>query len=168
MNHFKHFCVVLIFGLACGGLTDARAASSQAVALRAADQQKRDYAVAEHGKVRARLSSEDRAILARLTASVRRALKNAAHADSLATAANVVKHAAPGLSARESGILARYVLDDIASNQNGPDSDNEISEMGSMQQQMLMDTRSKLLQTVSDIEKAQSETDQTVTESIKQ
>jgi len=52
--------------------------------------------------------------------------------------------------------------------QNDLDSDNEISEMGSMQLQMLMDSRSKLLDTASDIEKTKSDTDNAISGNIKQ
>lgn len=52
--------------------------------------------------------------------------------------------------------------------QNALDSENEISEMGSMQLQMLMDARSKLLQMASDIEKANSDTANAITQNIKQ
>jgi len=51
---------------------------------------------------------------------------------------------------------------------NNSDSDNEISEMSSMQLQMLMDARSKLLQTASDMEKSLSDTDMAIIGNIKQ
>ncbi|MGD0011973.1 MAG: hypothetical protein ABSE93_25965 [Terriglobia bacterium] len=51
--------------------------------------------------------------------------------------------------------------------QNSLDSDNEISEMGSMQLQMLMDVRSKLLQTVSNIEKSTFDALQAIVGNIK-
>jgi len=52
--------------------------------------------------------------------------------------------------------------------QNDLDSDNEISEMTSMQLQMLMDTRSKLLQTVSAIQKAMSDIEGAIAGNVKQ
>jgi hypothetical protein len=52
--------------------------------------------------------------------------------------------------------------------QNALDSDNEMSEMTSMRLQMLMDMRSKLLQTASDIEKSMSDTDMAIVGNIKQ
>ena len=52
--------------------------------------------------------------------------------------------------------------------QNSLDSDNEISEMRSMPLQMLMDQRSKLLQTASDLEKSVTDATNTVTQNIKQ
>jgi hypothetical protein len=48
------------------------------------------------------------------------------------------------------------------------DSENEISEMTSMQLQMLMDMRSKLLQTASNIEKSMSDADTAISGNIKQ
>jgi hypothetical protein len=56
----------------------------------------------------------------------------------------------------------------VAALQNDLDSDNEISEMTSMQLQMLMDTRSKLLQTASDMMKAMAATDMAIVGNIKQ
>jgi hypothetical protein len=52
--------------------------------------------------------------------------------------------------------------------QNALDSDNEISEMTSMQLQMLMDLRSELLEAASDIEKSMSDTNMAVVGNIKQ
>ena len=52
--------------------------------------------------------------------------------------------------------------------QNQPDSDNEISETGSMELQMLMDTRSKLLQTASAIAKSMADTNEAIVGNIKQ
>jgi hypothetical protein len=52
--------------------------------------------------------------------------------------------------------------------QNQLDSDNEISETGSMELQMLMDTRSKLLQTASAIAKSMADTNEAITVNIKQ
>jgi hypothetical protein len=52
--------------------------------------------------------------------------------------------------------------------QNDLDSDNEVSEMTSMRLQMLMDMRSKLLQTASDMEKSLSDTDMAIVGNIKQ
>jgi hypothetical protein len=52
--------------------------------------------------------------------------------------------------------------------QNILDSDNEISEMTSTQLQMLMDTRCKLLQTASDMEKSMADTDMAIVGNIKQ
>jgi len=52
--------------------------------------------------------------------------------------------------------------------QNELDSENELSEMTSLQLQMLMDTRSKLLQTASDLEKSMSDTDMAILGNIKQ
>lgn len=52
--------------------------------------------------------------------------------------------------------------------QNDLDSDNEVSQMSSMQLQMLMDARSKLLQTASDIEKSNSDTAMAIAGNIKQ
>ncbi len=51
--------------------------------------------------------------------------------------------------------------------QNNLDSENEISEMGIMQLQMLMDARAKLLQTVSNIEKTMSDTETAIVGNIK-
>ena len=51
--------------------------------------------------------------------------------------------------------------------QNNLDSENEISEMGSMQLQMLMDARAKLLQAASNIEKSMSDTDTAIVGNIK-
>ena len=56
----------------------------------------------------------------------------------------------------------------VAALQDALDSDNEVSEMASMQLQMLMDARSKLLQTASDVEKALSETEMAIVGNIKQ
>lgn len=56
----------------------------------------------------------------------------------------------------------------VQSLQDQLDSDNEISEMTSMQLQMLMDARSKLLQTASDIEKTMADTASAVVQNIKQ
>jgi septum formation inhibitor MinC len=50
---------------------------------------------------------------------------------------------------------------------NTLDSENEISEMGSMQLQMLMDTRSKLLQAASNMEKSMSDTDAAIVANMK-
>jgi hypothetical protein len=47
------------------------------------------------------------------------------------------------------------------------DSDNEISEMGSMRLQMLMDARTKLLQAASDLEKSISDTDMAIVGNLK-
>jgi hypothetical protein len=47
------------------------------------------------------------------------------------------------------------------------DSDNETSDMESMQLQMIMDARSKLLQTASDIEKSMSDTAAAVAQNMK-
>ncbi len=59
-------------------------------------------------------------------------------------------------------------LDEIQSElPNSQDSDNEISELGSMALQMLM-ARSKLLQTASDIDKTLSDTATQMIENIKQ
>ncbi len=55
----------------------------------------------------------------------------------------------------------------ISTLQNDLDSDNEISEMASMQLQMLMDLRSKLLQTASDIEKSVTDTNNAIVGNIK-
>ena len=52
--------------------------------------------------------------------------------------------------------------------QNDLDSDEEVSEMTSMRLQMLMDMRSKLLQTASDMEKSLSDTDMAIVGNIKQ
>jgi hypothetical protein len=52
--------------------------------------------------------------------------------------------------------------------QNDLDSENEMSEMTSMRLQMLMDVRSKLLQTASEIEKSISDTDVAILRNIKQ
>lgn len=85
-----------------------------------------------------------------------------------------------GSSPSQAGTLSKYVLDEIAgidvgnvgiaqtNLQNQVDSENEVSEMTSMQLQMLMDDRSTLLQTASDIEKTISDTDLGVVGNIKQ
>lgn len=52
--------------------------------------------------------------------------------------------------------------------QNMLDSDNEISEMESMQLQMLMDSRSKLLEMASDMEKSMADTNLAIVGNIKQ
>ena len=52
--------------------------------------------------------------------------------------------------------------------QNQLDSDIEISEMGSMELQMLMDMRSKLLQTASAIAKSMADTNEAIAGNIKQ
>jgi hypothetical protein len=51
--------------------------------------------------------------------------------------------------------------------QNALDSDNDLSEMASAMLQMLMDARSKLLQTVSGIEKGIGNTDMAIAGNIK-
>jgi hypothetical protein len=51
--------------------------------------------------------------------------------------------------------------------QNELDSDNAISTTTSMMLQMLMDVRSKLLQTASDIEKSLVDTDMAIAENMK-
>jgi len=51
--------------------------------------------------------------------------------------------------------------------QDDLDSMNEISEMTSVRLQMLMDMRSKLLRTVSDIEKTESDTSIAITQNLK-
>ncbi len=55
----------------------------------------------------------------------------------------------------------------ISTLQNDLDSDNEISEMASMQLLMLMDLQSKLLQTASDIEKSVTDTNNAIVGNIK-
>ena len=65
-------------------------------------------------------------------------------------------------------VTAAAVQGAIQTLQNALDSDNEISEMTSMQLQMLMDMRSKLLQTASDIEKSMSDTNMAIAGNIKQ
>lgn len=67
-----------------------------------------------------------------------------------------------------SEITAQSIQSAVNVLQNDLDSDNEISEMTSMQLQMLMDARSKLLQTASDIEKSMSDTDMAIVGNIKQ
>jgi len=62
----------------------------------------------------------------------------------------------------------RNLIDQLDEIQSELDSDNEISEMGSMALQMLMDARSKLLQTASDIEKTLSDTATAIVQNIKQ
>jgi hypothetical protein len=67
-----------------------------------------------------------------------------------------------------SDITAQGIQSALNSLQNALDSDNEISEMTSMQLQMLMDARSRLLQTASDMEKSMSDTDMAIVGNIKQ
>jgi len=79
----------------------------------------------------------------------------------MAALLSMVESAAPGN-------IAQIIGSAISILQNDLDSDNEISEMTSMQLQMLMDARSKLLQTASDIEKSLSDTEMAIVGNIKQ
>jgi len=90
----------------------------------------------------------------------------------------------PKMTKEQRALLAIYILGEagllsnlgsttntspvVSTLQNVLDSDNEISEMTSMQLQMLMDTRAKLLQTASDMEKSMSDTDMAIVGNIKQ
>jgi hypothetical protein len=74
----------------------------------------------------------------------------------------------PGSATSGNSVSLNNISAAISSLQNTLDADNEISEMGSMQLQMLMDTRSKLLQTASDMEKSMSDTDMAIVGNIKQ
>jgi hypothetical protein len=66
-----------------------------------------------------------------------------------------------------SKLTAEDVANSQAALQNDLDSDNEISEMAQMQIQMLMDRRSKLLETASNIEKSMSDTDAAIVSNLK-
>ena len=66
-----------------------------------------------------------------------------------------------------SKVTAEDVANSQAALQNDLDSDNEISEMAQMQIQMVMDRRSKLLETVSNIEKSMSDTDAAIVGNLK-
>jgi hypothetical protein len=66
-----------------------------------------------------------------------------------------------------SKVTAEDVANSQAALQNDLDSDNEIREMGQTQLQMLMDRRSKLLETVSNIEKSVSDTDAAIVSNLK-
>lgn len=68
-------------------------------------------------------------------------------------------------------VPAKVTAEDVANSQaalqNDLDSDNEISEMTQTQVQMLMDRRTKLLQTASDMEKSVSDTDAAIVSNLK-
>jgi hypothetical protein len=66
-----------------------------------------------------------------------------------------------------SKVTAEDVANSQAALQNDLDSDNEISEMAQMRIQMLMDRRSKLLETASNIEKSMSDTDAAIVSNLK-
>jgi hypothetical protein len=68
----------------------------------------------------------------------------------------------------EIGLTGDDISGVIAALQNTLDSENEISDMEAMQLQMLMDTRSKLLQAASDLEKSIADTDNALVQNIKQ
>jgi hypothetical protein len=74
----------------------------------------------------------------------------------------------PGPTTSGNPVSPNNISAAISSLQNTLGANNEISEMGSMQLQMLMDTRSKLLQTASDMEKSMSDTDMAIVGNIKQ
>jgi hypothetical protein len=68
-------------------------------------------------------------------------------------------------------VPAKVTAEDVANSQaalqNDLDSDNDISEMAQTQLQMLMDRRSKLLETASNIEKSMSDTDAAIVSNLK-
>lgn len=64
-------------------------------------------------------------------------------------------------------VTGSSVANAVSTLQNDLDSDNEISEMTSMQLQMLMDTRSKLLQTLSNIMRTITETEEAIVQNLK-
>lgn len=82
--------------------------------------------------------------------------------------ASLLVSSPPTLQNGASDITVQDIQSIVNSLQNTLDSDNEISEMTFMELQMLMDTRSKLLQTASDMEKAMSDTDMAIAGNIKQ
>jgi len=65
------------------------------------------------------------------------------------------------------GITSQQLSSVIAQLQDKLDSDNELSEETVMQLQMLMDERSKLLQTASEIEKSKSDEEQSMVGNLK-
>jgi hypothetical protein len=65
------------------------------------------------------------------------------------------------------GITSQQLTAVIAQLQDKLDSDNELSEQTMMQLQMLMDERSKLLQTASEIEKSKSDAEQSMVGNLK-
>jgi hypothetical protein len=75
---------------------------------------------------------------------------------------------AAGCPPGTAGTLACELLVIAVQIQNALESDIQISEMASMQLQMLMDARSKLLQTASDIEKSNSDAGNSISKNIKQ
>jgi len=90
------------------------------------------------------------------------------HATNLtAVAYNEAHVVAPRATPAQLNVLAYYLLV-AAATSNHLYSDNEISQMTSTQLQMLMDSRSKLLQTASNMEKSMSDTDMAIVGNIKQ
>jgi hypothetical protein len=94
------------------------------------------------------------------------------HAANLTAVAYHEAHVvAPRATSAQLHVLAYYLLVAAADEVGVPISSNansEISQMSSMQLQLLMDTRSKLLQTVSNIEKTTSDTNMAIVGNIKQ
>jgi hypothetical protein len=75
----------------------------------------------------------------------------------------------PSLPSVPSGPISVAQLNTIRNQlQSALDAENDLSNMESMELQMMMDSRSKFLQTVSDIEKSIGDTDNAVIENIKQ
>jgi len=64
------------------------------------------------------------------------------------------------------GITTQQLASVIVQLQDKLDSDNEMSEQATMRLQMLMDARSKLLKTASDIERSLGDAEETTLENL--
>ena len=162
MKHQQHFNALAAALI----LTGASAASAQPpmrplVANRA---------LAFHERVKAQLPLGDRATANAIVAYVRGTLK---HKHKLVTApavAAVVQDVLPELPQGQSADLTQYVVNDLGNLQtagNQTDSANEMSEMESLRLQMAMDRVSKFMQTLSNIEKKDSDTDAAIIQNMK-
>jgi len=149
---------------ALAALALAFAAASQVSAQPRARPLVASRAMAMHERVKAQLPPNDRATANAVVAYVRQTLKRSHQPVSPPAVAAVIQDALPGLTQSQSTELTQYVVDDLG---DQIDSMNEVSEMTSLRLQMAMDRMSKLMQTLSNIEKKESDTDSAVIQNLK-
>lgn len=126
-------------------------------------------------KIAADLRPEAKRKLAITSRGLMKALiKRSNTRDPLAWTRANVKRQFPGISDRQSDLLSFYVLSDLARLASAPsdlerklEEMDEMSEMTSLRLQMMMDRRSKLMSTLSNLLKKTSETRTSMVQNLK-
>lgn len=138
------FIAALLMSCATVGQTSATTATPAATArpsvqvakpalarLNAADEDRLRTMIAQHQRVRSRLSAEDQALLDKLTMQARKQLFAAPlRGDLLVSATQAVNRIIPDFTRQEAAILAEYVLGGIASSSESSASADSYNRAG--------------------------------------